>query len=325
MVLVTHMPYPYFLSSGPTLVGPSDLTWSVDSDPLESSNCSDSAQQCVQFWKINIAPLSEDDHKCDFSGVFNLTFAPTCFRSSLSYKYTCAPLPYHVSASLQTSKYCPFLTPLAIGLTGTLTTHSDAALTTAASSFDLENTVYFKLVVEGDAEVDSVIIEQATLTLGNSNSALTMVADGLAVSTNPLNEAQVTVSNSAQLSIRNTASISFVLKYEYAPIASKSSTLATLSVVAGVTFANTDGTTTRRLMTFERTISPESLKLNRAGHSESHKWKRNFAKLANKRKGASDVSAVLPDDAALDLKLLQSAEPVLRTRSNFIIGPAHFI
>jgi len=315
----------------------------VDFDPMNGSTCSNSTtlqQQCIQYWRIRIAPMDPNDQtRCSFSGNYTLRFLPSCQATALGRRYLCTLIQTNVTAQLQTTNYCPYLTPLAVGITGTLTTYSDSSLTSQSSTFDIMDTVYVKLVVDGQGQVTSVKIQQVDLRLSAPvSSDVNLVSSGTPVSAGNLATANIGFQNSDQVGTNNAASINFDLVTDYIPIDRKSSTLGTLKVTAGVTFANTDGTSSRRLLSFESQIMPATL--------NDRKFNRNFAKVVEKRqsikKGASDsmhtpldeiiapeaassqAASITTDASLIDTMLMQFDEPVMRAEAAFIIGSARF-
>jgi len=270
---------------------------------------------------VNVAALSADDStRCDFSGVYTLQFKPACQQAALGSSFKCTVSTTNVTAILTTSKYCPYLTQLSVGLTGKLTAYSDDALSSSASNFDLGSKAYFKLEVDGDGDVSSVSITQASLSIAAPvSSDITLVSYGSAVTSGGgLDGAEVTLKNSSAIQIRNIASISFKLLQSFIPINPNVSVLATLRVVAGVVFSNTDGSISRRLLTIERNLMPATL-LN----DEKPKLRRNMAKLATTRQEALSINDNDKNDPMM--AFLQSNEPVLRAEIPFILGPATFI
>jgi len=324
---------------------PNDLIATVDFDPMNGSTCSNSTtlqQQCIQYWRIRIAPMDPNDQtRCSFSGNYTLRFLPSCQATALGRRYLCTLIQTNVTAQLQTTNYCPYLTPLAVGITGTLTTYSDSALTSQSSTFDIMDTVYVKLVVDGQGQVTSVKIQQVDLRLSAPvSSDVNLVSSGTPVSAGNLATANIGFQNSDQVGTNNAASINFDLVTDYIPIDRKSSTLGTLKVTAGVTFVNTDGTSSRRLLSFESQIMPATL--------NDRKFNRNFAKVVEKRQrhtikrdifpdpnaalpfdplrdnNSTDSSLIETDASLIETMLLQAGEPVMRAEAAFIIGSARF-
>jgi len=294
-----------------------------------------------------VAPFDPNDQtRCSFSGNYTLQFLPSCQATALGRRYLCTLIQTNITAQLQTTNYCPYLTPLAVGVTGTLTTYSDAQLTTQSSTFDIMDTVYVKLVVDGQGQVTSVKIQQVDLHLSSPvQSDINLISSGTPVLSGNLANANIGFQNSDQVGTNNAASINFDLVTDYIPIDRKASTLGTLKVVAGVTFANTDGTSSRRLLSFESPIMPASV--------NDRKFNRNFAKLVEKRQSIKkdqpptpldftnapdatsavssqpasktiDVSMLETDASLIDTLLLQANEPVMRAEAAFIIGSARF-
>jgi len=169
----------------------------------------------------------------------------------------CSGSPFNVTVHLKTSNYCGYLTPLAIGLSGTVSTFGDAGVRTPKSNFALGDTLYAKLAIDAtqatisDVSIDTVILQQtgqADVVLASAGSVL---SQGAVVSLQLTNDFAI-----------RTATLSFTIDATYFPLAAQTSSLATISVVGLVTFANTQS---RRLLVLEGALSPSNKDETEAG------------------------------------------------------------
>jgi len=251
---------------------------------------------CVQYWQTTIVPAQD---RGDFTGEYDFTFQSACQNSVTAEGDYCSPHPYNVTVHLKTSNYCGYLTPLAIGLTGSLKTYSDPTVLNADSTFALGDTLYAKLQIDAgqatitDVTIDTVIlqpIDSASVTLA-SNGVISSAGSSIGLVLN--NDYAV-----------RTATLSFTLSTTYFPLAPQTSTIATIHVIGLVTFANTQ---TRRLLMLEGSLPSfqPSSKLHHLSQMTKSINGGNALALRQMKNVANAEGVDLADSALLKLLLKQ--------------------
>jgi len=299
LVLVTHSPSPYYFTS-PSLDAPSDTTSNLLTSPLASSLCPDLGPNnnylCVQYWQTTIVPAPT---RCDFTGEYDFVFQSACQNSVTQEGDICSPHPYNVTVHLKTSNYCGFLTPLAIGLTGSLRTYSDSTVLSASSNFGLGDTLYAKLTIDAgqatitDVSIDTVILQPI------GQAGVTLASNGVISSAG----SSISLALTNDYAVR-TATLSFILSNTYFPLADQASTLATIQVIGLVTFANTQ---TRRLLMLEGPVASfkQASKLHHLSQMTKTVNSGNALALRQMKNVANAEGMDLADSALLKLLLKQ--------------------